>query len=168
MANDLAIGQGGPAAPLEPKTNGLEVKAQPRPRSGMLKHFGTQQDAAAARFEKLREAKTQINAVLEAFGNLTDLQDTVQVRDVVKASGGIVAAGVPATQMAVILADMPEQPTQLQAWIKDQFDKAQSAEQKINEGLAITRHGLVTSALTNLMGHGIEDQMMRQQPVGSA
>lgn len=166
--NDLSIGQGGPAAPLEPKTNGLEVKLKPRPRSEMMKHFGTQQDAAAARFEKLREAKHQIDAVMEAFGHLSDLQDTVQVRDVVKASAGIVAAGVPATQMAVILADMPEQPAQLQAWIKDEFDKAQSAEQKILEGLAITRHGLVTAALHNLMAHGVEDQMMKQPPVGSA
>lgn len=170
--NDLGVGTGAPVSPPEPTTNGLAVKAKLSPQSGMMKHFGSRQDQAAARFDKMKEAKQQIDAVLDAFGHLTDLQDTVQVRDVVKACAGIVAAGVPAVQMATILADMPEQPGQLQAWVKDEFDKAQQAEKTIDHGLQVTRHGLLTSALEHLIGHSAEQQqqqqLMQAAPAGNA
>ncbi len=167
--NDLEPGNGGPVSAPEPGTNPLAMKAKPRPQTPMMKHFTGHRDAAADRFAKLREAKKQIDSVMGVFGGLSQLADTVTTKDVVKGCGDIVAAGVPAVQMATILADMPEKSPELQAWVADEFKKAQEAEAKIDEGLAITRHGLITSALHTLIAHSAESQaLLNAPPAGSA
>lgn len=167
--NNLEPGAGSPASPPEPTANPLSVKPKPRPQSAMMKHYSGHQDAAAERYSKMREAKTQIDAVMRVFGGLSQLGDTVSTKDVVKGCGDIVAAGVPAVQMATILADMPEKAPELQAWVNDEFKKAQSAEKQIDEGLNITRHGLISSALYALVAHSAESQALANAvPAGSA
>ncbi len=167
--NDLEPGNGGPVSAPEPGVNPLVVKPKARAQSAMMKHFTGHRDAAAERFAKLREAKAQIDSVMGVFGGLSQLADTVTTKDVVKGCADIVAAGVPAVQMATILADMPEKAPELQAWVADEFEKAQAAEAKIDEGLAITRHGLITSALHTLIAHSAESQALAQAtPAGNA
>lgn len=167
--NDLDPGNGGLVSPPEATPNPLSVKSKTRNQSEMMKHFSGHQDAAAERYSKMREAKQQIDSVMNVFGGLSQMLDTVTTKDVVKGCADIVAAGVPAVQMATILADMPEQPAELQAWVKDEFEKAQSAEQKIDEGLAVTRHGLISSALHTLVAHSAESQQLSQAvPAGNA
>lgn len=167
--NNLEPGNGGPAAPLEPTTNPLTIKPKSRAQTAMMQHYSGHQDAAAERYSKMREAKTQIDTVMNVFGRLSQLADTVTTKDVVKGCGDIVAAGVPAVQMATILADMPEKAPELQAWVSDEFKKAQDAEKQIDEGLNVTRHGLITSALYTLVANSAESQALANAvPAGSA
>lgn len=167
--NNLEPGAGGPASPPELTPNPLTIKPRPRAQTEMMKHYSGHQDAAAERYSKMREAKAQIDAVMNVFGRLSQLGDTVSTKDVIKGCGDIVAAGVPAVQMATILADMPEKAPELQAWVSDEFKKAQSAEKQIDEGLNVTRHGLISSALYNLVAHSAESQALANAaPAGRA
>lgn len=168
MVNQLSPGAGGFAAPPEARANPLRVRSMSRSRSKMLTHFGSDMDSAEARFDKMKEADSQIKAVIQAFGGMMNLADTVTTKDVVGACADIVAAGIPAVQMATILANMPEQPQQLQAWIKHEFEQAQTADQKIQQGLAITRHQMISAGLNSLIAHSAEAQMLAAPAAGNA
>ncbi len=168
--NALEPGAGGlpSASPSDAAANPLEMKPKPRPVSGMMKHFNSREDTAAAQFKTIKESKSQIDSVMTEFQKLTELQDTVTSKDVVKGCAGIVAAGVPAIQMASILADMPEQGQELQAWVKKEFDLAVQADQKVVQTMEYLRHQMISAGFQTLIAHSAEAKMMSQPPQGRA
>lgn len=168
MTNSLMPGAGGAVSPAELKANPITVKPKARPQSDMMKHYGSKTESVAARFSKLKEAKAQIKAVKSNFGDLVNLQDTIKPDDVVKASGNIVGAGIPAVQMATILSEMPEQPTQLQGWVMGKYKEAIAGEQQILQGLASVRHELITASFESLIAHSAETEMMSRPVAGRA
>ncbi len=173
MANNgLEVGAGGPPAPAEPKANPLSVKRRPPWASARMTGLGDEVESARGRFSKMKEAETQAMAILDEMGGLNALGDTVTSQDVVKGFAGIVAAGVPAVTLATILADMPEQGQALQAWVKQQFEHAITAEQKVSQVLNESRHQLLLAGLHHVIGHSAEahhnSTILAGPPAGSA
>ncbi len=173
MGNSLLMaGAGGAPAPQEPKANPLAAKPVSKgassPPSGMMKHYGGQMESAMAKFKLMKQSKSQIEAIKANFGELTNLQDTVKPHDVVKAAGDITGAGVPAIAMAKVLAEMPEGPGQLQAWVKQKFEHAVQAEMQIDHALSVTRYQVVSSSIQNLIAHSAQGALMAGPAQGNA
>lgn len=175
--NNLEPGNGGVVS-ARPSDDIANPPAQPnqmsiaQPIAGspskMMQHFNSREDTAAEQFKTIKESKAQIDSVMTEFKKLTDLQDTVTTKDVVKGCAGIVAAGVPAVQMASILADMPESGQQLQAWVKHEYEQAVTGDQKISEAMNYLRHQLMTASLHTLIAHSAEAKMMSGPVQGNA
>lgn len=172
MANELTAGYGGAAAPAEPKPNPVGLQPANKPAAGMTQHFGSAVDAAHAKYEKMKEARTQITAVIKNMGELTKLLDTVTTQDVVKASANMVAAGIPAIEMAKILADMPEQGAQLQSWVKHEYDLAVQGAQQVDFALKWSRHEMISAGLRSIIAHSAEAReqanLRQAVPAGNA
>lgn len=163
MGNDLLdAGAGGAPAPKTPTANPLQVEPKPRPPSGPMTQLGGEVGQTRARFEKMKEAEAQITATVAEMGKLAAMADTVTSKDVVKACAGIVASGVPAVTIATILADMPEQPGQLQGWVKQKADEATAGEAKVSKLLGQARHQMLVAGLHHVVGHSAEAHASNQ------
>ena len=176
--NQLEPGAGGlpSASPSDAKANNPlrpRLGFQPRPPSPVQREAGDAVDSARALFDKLKEAETQTDAIVDEFKQLVALADTVTTQDVVKGCAGIVAAGVPAMSMATILADMPERQPELQAWVAQKYKDGLAAEQQVAGGLRQARHNLVVAGLQAVLAHSAEAHHQRRllaaaQPMGNA
>lgn len=168
--NNLEPGDGGlpSARPSDNASNPLTATAKPRPQSTMMQRFNSIEDAAAAQFKTIQESKKQIDSVVREFKHLTDLQDTVTTKDVVNAGAGIVASGMPAVNMATILADMPEQPKELQAWVSKEYQQAVVGQQKVDQTVNYLRHQLLVTSFNSLIAHSAEAAALRGPVQGRA
>lgn len=175
--NPLEIGVGGRPAPSPEDSkavqpNQISLQQAKAPPSEIMQKFGSAKNQVKAQFNQLAEAKKQISATKFEIGQLRDLGDTVTAKDVVKHSAGIVAAGVPAVEVATILADMPEGGQQLQAWVVQKYEEATANEGKVNKLMGIAQHQLAVTSLQNILAHSAEahakQQLMAATPAGSA
>lgn len=157
-ANGLEIGNGGLVAPRpgDEQANPLAMAPQPAGPGPMAQQAGNKQDAAKAQFDKVKQASQQIASVRKGLEGLAALQDTVTMDDVVEEAGGLVAAGIPAIQVASTLADVPEQPSQIQAWLQEQLQKLAPQEAQIKAVLDQSGHRLATTALGSVLAHSAE------------
>lgn len=158
--NTLEPGSAGAPAPQAVRANPLAV--QPRTPgeaelSDMMKNFLTPLDAAAAQYEKVKEAKGQLTVMRKALDRLAALQDTVTTEDVVEASAGLVAAGIEATEVASFLADMPTQPQALQAWVQQMDQSVRQAEAQMKQIAEQARFELGLNAMGTLLASSAED-----------
>lgn len=158
--NTLEPGAGGLAAPspADDKANPLQVGRQPDPgtRSEAQQHFDSAEDSAAEEFHKLKTLDGQMKVVQKQFQGLLQLNDTVTMGDVVKSSGAIVAAGVPAVQVASSLAEVPQQPEMLQQWVKQKAGEAAQQEQQLKQALAKASWNLGLAAYKSILADSVE------------
>lgn len=165
MDNLLAPGAAGlPApSPQDAKANRL-VPSLPPP-SPMMKEFGSQLDAAEAKFGQVQEAQARVAATRRAWDQLLALQDTLTTEDVVDACAEIVAAGVPAVDVAGMLADMPTQPQPLQAWVAENAEGIAEMEQQVGEAMKAAQFELGVVAFGNLLAASAETHSARTRAV---
>lgn len=173
MTNPLEPGQGGLAAPQPTPANPPQPSAgnalAPQGGAGtapggspMMSHFGDAQAAAAAQFQKIKEAQARARATRKELDWLLSLGDTVTQDDAVKAGSGLVAGGIPAVQVAGILAQMPDGGPALQAWIQHMDAEAQKAEAKVAGAMQGARYHLGLIALKTLIAHSTEGHEQRR------
>lgn len=170
--NMLEIGNGGAPAPSEVPTNREQEgevgpmlqQGEPQNPSDMLQHFGSVQDQAAARFQKMKQATSTLAKVRTELDGLVALGDTLTQEDVTKAGGGLVAAGLSSVGVAGLLADMPQSGEPLQAWVAQHDVQTRQREQQAQQALAITRHEMGLTAFRHLVAHGAEGAGQGQQP----
>lgn len=147
--------------------------AMPAPGpSSMMQHFSGKHDAARARFDKVKEAQGQVEATREELDKLVALGDTVTMDDLVEAAAGMVAAGIPAVEVASILAEAPEGAA-LQGWVAEQDQKAKEREGQVKQALTGAGQQLAVSGLTHVIAHSAQAHAQRQklmamQPAGRA
>lgn len=128
----------------------------------MMKHFGSLQDKAADDFDKLKQSAGQVQAMRTAVDSLLAQGDTVTTKDVVKAASGIVAAGIPAVDIATMLSEMPDKDgAQLQAWVQERAEGVAAMEQQLGQAIGLARVGLLKASLENLVAHSAEGMARR-------
>ncbi len=164
MANQLNPGAGGlPAASLaDSQANPPQAQPAPPP-SPLMQHFDSAQDAAAAQFGKVKEAQGKVQASRAAVDQLIKLGDTVSTEDVVKAAGGMVAAGIGAVDVATLLAGMPIQGGEaLQAWVGQQAEQVAQMEAQVKVALRQAGYALGVASLKSVIGHATEAHEYRR------
>lgn len=175
--NPLLPGQGGVPAPQASPANGLQAQP-PSPQQGpslpsaMMQHFHGQQEAAKQVFDKLTAAQRQVRATKAELDKLVAMKDTVTQDDVVKAAGGMVAAGIPAVQVAGILAEMPDNGEALEAWLASKDQKVSAQLDQVNQAVTGARYKLGLSALRHIIAYSAESNLEKKlagmRPVGRA
>lgn len=172
MSNELEPGNGGlPTAATGDSATNPPSLGLPPPKSGIPQHFASEEDQARLKFDKIKDASDKVAATRTELDKLIAFGDTVSVDDVVEAAAGMVAAGIGATDVAGTLADMPEQPAQLQAWVKEQSEKLKPSEVKVQQALAGARQALGTASFRSILAHSAESHFQRKflaasKPVG--
>lgn len=171
MSNQLEPGFAGPAAGQEPSVNPPGVPQQAP--SSMNAHFGSRQDQAKLRFDKIKEAAEQVQATQVALQRLAAFGDTVSMDDVVDAAADMVGAGVDPVQVAGTLADVPEQSAQIQAWVQQQLKNIAPHLAQAKAGLSKAGYEMGHAAMRHLIATSAADHMAKQQlsaakPLGRA
>src|SRR5215469_12402864 len=101
------------------------------PQRGGPDQFGLQQrsDIAKAIYGKTVSARNMLDHIRTELDRLTNLADTVTPQDVIGAAGRLVGHGIPAKEMATLLADMPTNAGQgLAAWVQMHDQNARQQE----------------------------------------
>ena len=159
--NLLAPGAGGLVAP-SPQDQVANPLQPPMPGpSPMMQHFGDLQDQAAARFGKIEGVAKMTAATRQGLEHCLALGDTVTTEDVVEAAAGMVAAGVPAMEVASTLADMPTGGEALQAWLAQQSEVLAGQEAQVAAGLANAGFDLGVAGLHHLLAYSAESAALR-------
>lgn len=160
MSNELVPGNAGLVAP-SPDDEKANPPAPPAPPQGP--QIGSAQDKAAAKFNMLKEAEVQVSATDSALQSLLAMGDTVTSKAVVKAASGMVAAGVPAVEVAGILADMPESTEAIQSWLSEQEQGVQQRKAQIEQAMKGARYDLGLSAMRSILAHSAEDHFAKRE-----
>jgi predicted component of type VI protein secretion system len=133
----------------------------------LSEYLSNAQDEAQAKWAKVTESETRLAAVRGVMDQLTQMGDMVTPEDVVKGAGRIVAAGMSASAVAGLLADMPEQPQALQAWVAQQDQGVRQREAQLQQVKASVGHELGVKSLKLLMGLGAEQKMQQSEASGN-
>lgn len=166
MANELAPGNAGLVAP-SPSDQEANPPGPPQaPAPGP--QIGSAQDAAAAKFNMLKEAQTQVSATDHAIQSLLLLGDTVSSKDVVKAASGMVAAGIPAVEVATILSDMPESTEAIQSWLSEMDQGVKDKQAQVEQAMKGARYKLGLAAMRSIIAHSAEDHFAKQDAAAQA
>lgn len=165
MSNELAPGNAGLVAP-SPSDQEANPPGPPAPAPGP--QIGSTQDAAAAKFNTMKEAQTQLSATEHAIQGLMSLGDTVSSKEVVKAASGMVAAGIPAAEVATILADMPETAEAIQSWLGEMDQGLKQKQAQVEQAMKGARYDLGLSAMRSILAHSAEDHFARRDVAAAA
>lgn len=99
---------------------------------------------------KVSNADRMLKVIRAEMEKLTAMADTVSPEDVIAAAGRVVGHGVPAKDMAQLLASMPAQAGQgLAAWISQQNQMVQQQEAEVARVREISAHRVALSAFEN-------------------
>lgn len=121
-------------------------------------------NTATARFNKVSQSMQMLEAVRKEFDKLTAMGDTVSMDDVIKGAGVLVSRGLSAPAIAGILADAPDNPQALQAWVS-RLDNAviqQTAQREME--LKLTRHAMAVAGLKSLVVNALRPPGPGVQP----
>ena len=151
----MQSGPGSQAAAAAPAP-GMAATVGPAPPSadeGFTGALSQMHDRQTAQYDKLREASKQLSAVRGALDELVKLGDLVTSEDVVKGASRLVAAGMSASAVAGLLAEMPPDGAPLQGWLVQHDQVVRQNEAQVAMHTALARHALGTSALRMVAGH---------------
>jgi hypothetical protein len=129
-----------------------------------------------AKYSKLMTARDTLDAVQEQMDGLVEKYDTVSPEDVVTSAGKLVAVGLPAEEMAGLLADMPDNAQALQDWVGQHAKDVVERSAQVDAMLLETRHQMGVVGLKQLAGQTAmpaappagPSEMMPSAPAGPA
>lgn len=168
---------------LQPNALVPEQKPEANPNGPNVSAGGSQNPfeqvfkQSQAQFELVSKAKINVDRIQNELDKLLDKGDVVQPDDVIASAGKIVSSGMPAKQMATLLAQMPEQRGEiLSGWLKSQSQILQEQIQQLAPIYAVSKHQMGVNALRLLVatiaqakGHpefgGQQQQQQQQMPV---
>lgn len=163
--NGLLPGNGGLAAPSPADAQAVlpqnALTPPPPGPSEMQKFFLSEEDKLAAQFEKVKHAKSLVDATSAELQKLSAFADTVTMDDVIEAASTMVAAGVPAVQVASTLAEIPESPSMLAAWVQEQNQKIIPMQAQIDQAYQTAGYKLGLSAMKSIMAHSAEEHFAK-------
>lgn len=110
---------------------------------------------AAARYQKLAQARKLLDSVREQMDELAKMGDVVTTEDVVKAAGKLVAEGLTPVAMASLLADMPADGPALAGWVAKHDQEVNQREAQLAPVLKLARHEMGTAALRTIAAHSL-------------
>jgi len=121
--------------------------------------FHAEHNYNKAVYRKLQQAKATFDHIRVEMDKLVEMGDTVSPEDVVAAAGRVVGHGVPAGDMASLLAQMPTMAGQgLAAWLAQQDQAVRAQEMHIDQVREIAQHRMGVSAFRTLAA----DHLMRR------
>jgi len=101
-----------------------------------------------ALYTKITNADRMLSRIREEMDKLTTMGDTVSPEDVIAAAGRVVGHGVPAREMATLLAGMPVQAGQgLASWVQQQNQMVQQQEAEVSRVRELALHQMGVSAV---------------------
>lgn len=107
--------------------------------------------------QKLVNADRILGVLRGEMDKLALMQDTVTPEDVISAAGRVVGHGVPARELASLLAEMPSQAGQgLAAWVAQQDQALTQQEAHVAQMKEIAQHRMGVSAVRTMAA----DEMM--------
>ena len=113
-------------------------------------------------YQKITSADRMLTRIREEMDKLTNMGDTISPEDVVAAAGRVVAHGVPAREMATLLAGMPTQAGQgLASWIAQQNVAVQQQEAEVARVREIALHKMGVSAVRAMAAGDVMNQATR-------
>lgn len=163
--NELETGLGGPAAPVKSPA-GNDAPQNPS-QGSMFSHFSSKHDNVQAQYEKLTKADQTLKSVRKIMDKLVGLGDMIEEDDVMDAASGLVAAGLTSAAVAGLLADAPQNPEGLQAWVQQHDEDVTKREAQLEQVLANARHQMAVAGIKSLAGHAA-DAAQEQQAQAAA
>lgn len=149
MDNPLSMGASGPQAEPQPgQMDGTPMAPSP---SGIPQEPQGEGQLVGA-YAKLKEARGRMDVIQNVLGKLVELGTNVSPDDVVDSAGKIVAAGVSPEGMASMLAEMPEQPELLAAWLAEHKGVIDQKEKELDLVTRNVQHEMGVQALRGLLG----------------
>ena len=124
--------------------------------------------ALSAKYDKLTSARSTLDKVRVEMDSLVKLGDSVTPEDVIKAAGGLVAAGLEPAAVASLLGDMPEGGQALQAWVAQHDQDVQQREAQLNQVHRAVRHQMGATAMRTLMMNAAHQAMQPPEALGPA
>jgi len=117
-------------------------------------------------YTKITNADRMLSRIREEMDKLTNMGDTISPEDVVAAAGRVVGHGVPAREMATLLAGMPVQAGQgLAAWIQEQNALVQQQEAEVARVREIALHKMGVSAVRSMAAGDVINQARQASSV---
>lgn len=102
-------------------------------------------------YQKLVQADRMLGVLRGEMDKLALMGDTVAPEDVIAAAGRVVGHGVPARELATLLADMPSQAGQgLSAWVAQQDQGLMQQEAHVAQMREIAQHRMGVSAVREM------------------
>jgi hypothetical protein len=128
-----------------------------------------QSDISKAIYGKTVQAGRMLDHIREELDKLTNMADTVTPGDVIGAAGRLVGHGIPAKEMATLLADMPTNAGQgLAAWVQMHDQNARQQEAEVARITSVARYQMGLAALRELAGEHILDSRVRPRRAAAA
>lgn len=121
----------------------MAPKAGPSPLEQLNSHYDKLQEAQ----EKLAEARSGLDSLVK-------MGDTVDVADVVKVAGRLVAKGLDPTSMVSLLSEMPDKPEMLVEWLHQHDQQLAQREEDLAKVSLVVRHQMGVEGLRALMAPG--------------
>lgn len=102
-------------------------------------------------YQKLVQADRMLGVLRGELDKLALMGDTVAPEDVIASAGRVVGHGVPARELATLLADMPSQAGQgLSAWVAQQDQALTMQEAHVAQMREIAQHRMGVSAVREM------------------
>jgi hypothetical protein len=109
--------------------------------------------AALTNFKQIKSADTNMTNIRRELDKLSALGDQVTSSELMDSAARLVGKGLPAAQVAVLLADAPDEGAALAGWISSHDETVTANEQKVSQALDVARHQLGVAALHELVHH---------------
>lgn len=110
-------------------------------------------------FEKLDSSKQTLERVRAQIDQLAKLGDSVTTEDIIKAGGGLVAAGLTPKAVAGLMATLPQGGGEaLAGWVQQHEQVLEQQEQQNKQMHQLAAHQMGVSAIHALASHAHEAQ----------
>ena len=114
-------------------------------------------------FQKLSSADRMLTHLRDEMDKLAIMGDTVSPEDVIAASGRLVGHGVPARELASILAEMPTQAGQsLAAWVARNDTMLVQQEALVAQMKRVAQHEMGVSAIRQMAAEDMKNANRQQ------
>jgi len=121
-----------------------------------------QTDVQKAIYQKTVHARSMLDHIRTELDKLTNMADSVSPEDVIGAAGRLVGHGIPAKEMATLLADMPTNAGQgLAAWVGMHDQNARQQEAEVDRITHMARYQMGLAAFRELAGNHILNHHIR-------
>jgi len=159
---DMSMLDGADDAPAAEPTDGSAAPAPALPPH--LQAMDQIHSANKAQFDKLDSSKQTLERVRAQLDQLAKLGDSVTAEDIIKAGGGLVAAGLTPKAVAGLMATLPPGGGQaLAGWVQQHEQMLEQQEQQNRQLHQLAAHQMGASAIHALASHAHEAQGAKPQ-----
>ena len=153
---DLSMANSGQEPQAAPAASAPAAPAAQPPHLAALDQIHS---ANKAQFEKVDSSRQTLLKVRAELDKLAKLGDSVTTEDVIKAGGGLVAAGLTPKAVAGLMATLPQGGGEaLAGWVQQHEQMLEQQEQQNQQMHQLAAHQMGASAIHALASHAHEAQ----------